>query len=843
MLAIVLLAAAFSTAAAPPTGAAAQFGSIHDDFVHGNLDVAFARAEAARLAILRASDTESLGWAQRFLLLEAEVLISQGKRTQAIDLLECPRTASFAAAADLAIRRKLLCGLAHLRLNRLSESVAELREARRLTMSSDRRLMGEVLAAEAQEDLQTGKLDAAIDGFRASLAVARAQGDAGLEASDLVNIGYLMQGLGRFSEAIDRLRDAERYARLIQAPKNVEAALGNIGMAYDKLGDFENALYYFQQAESEARQIGKPSAQADWLDDAGMEYYSMGNLEAALDYETRALALARSVEADEDIVDIETNLAFLLYQSGQFDAAGEHSRAAFRSFTGTPDSSAATWARFVAALLAARTEADDEAERSLTAVLRRANDSTLRADIENALANQSAERHHEIRADEWYRRAIKTFEGRRAAVANEELRLAAFGNGEGLYKDYADFLVATGHPDDALRLLDRSRARTLDEGLGARRGGRDAIHGGERGKPLSDGTALTAGPALARSLDATLLFYALGKKKSYLWVLTPLRTRLFVLPKESEIRDLVQSYQKTIQAKLRSSDPLREADPDALALYRMLVEPAASLIPRDATVYVIPDGSLNGLNFETLLVPDARGVHYWIEDVTLVTASSLRVRSPATGSPAPASAPSSLLLIGNPTSPRTEFPALPNAGAEIERIVAHFPATKRTVLTQAAAVPAGYAASGPGRFEYIHFVAHGTASRLNPLDSAVILSPPSDDTERFRLSARDIVQYPLHAKLVTISTCFGSGSRNYAGEGLVGLAWAFLRAGSPHVISALWEADDESTPQLMDAMYRELELGRTPARALRSAKLALVHSSGKNRKPLYWAPFQLYAGS
>jgi CHAT domain-containing protein len=654
---------------------------------------------------------------------------------------------------------------------------------------------------------------------------------------DLVNIGYLLNGLGRYTEAIDRLRDAERYARRIEARKNVETALGNIGMAYDKLGDFENALHYFQQAEAEARAIGKPSAQADWLDDAGMEYYSLGDLEAALDYENRALALARSVEADEDIVDIETNLAFLLYQRGQFDAAGEHSRAALRSLTGAPDSSVAPWARFVAALLAARTEADDAAERSLTAVLQRATDATLRADIEDALANLGAERHHERRADAWYRRSIKTFEGRRAAVANEELRLAAFGNGEGLYKDYADFLVATGHADDALRLLDRSRARTLDEGLRVGRKDRGANPGGERDTARSDSRAL------ARRLDATLLFYALGRKKSYLWVLTAQATRLFVLPKESEIQTLVQSYQKTIQAKLRSSDPLRDANPDAVALYRMLVESAAPLIPRDTSVYVIPDGVLNNLNFETLLVPDARGIHYWIEDVTLVTASSLRLRAPDAGGSAAASAAKNLLLIGNPISPRTEFPALPNAGAEIDRIVAHFPASNRTVLTEAAAVPPVYATSDPGRFEYIHFVAHGTASRLSPLDSAVILSPPADDPERFRLSARDIVNYPIRAKLVTISTCFGSGSRAYAGEGLVGLAWAFLRAGSRHVISALWEADDDATPQLMDAMYKELAQGRTPAQALRSAKLALVHSSGKNRKPLYWAPFQLYAGS
>jgi len=38
------------------------------------------------------------------------------------------------------------------------------------------------------------------------------------------------------------------------------------------------------------------------------------------------------------------------------------------------------------------------------------------------------------------------------------------------------------------------------------------------------------------------------------------------------------------------------------------------------------------------------------------------------------------------------------------------------------ATPAAYLASSPEQFSYIHFVAHGTASRLSPLDSAIVLS-------------------------------------------------------------------------------------------------------------------------
>jgi CHAT domain-containing protein len=125
----------------------------------------------------------------------------------------------------------------------------------------------------------------------------------------------------------------------------------------------------------------------------------------------------------------------------------------------------------------------------------------------------------------------------------------------------------------------------------------------------------------------------------------------------------------------------------------------------------------------------------------------------------------------------------------------------------------------------------------------VVLSPSPDNPDNFKLYARDIMRDPLHARLVTISACYGSGLRAYAGEGLVGLSWAFLRAGAHNVIGAMWEVNDASTPLLMDKLYAGLEAGNSPDAALRAAKLSLIHSPAVYRKPLYWAAFQLYTRS
>jgi CHAT domain-containing protein len=345
--------------------------------------------------------------------------------------------------------------------------------------------------------------------------------------------------------------------------------------------------------------------------------------------------------------------------------------------------------------------------------------------------------------------------------------------------------------------------------------------------------------AVARKFDSVILFYSLGPKKSWLWAITPHHTHLLPLPAQSLIETQIHSYQNAI---LKSTDPLREENEAAKDLYETLVAPAADMIPKGSKVLIIPDGALNGLNFETLLVPGSDKSHYWIEDVTIRNANSIRMLTGATPD-ASQNDTKKLLLIGNPVNTGTGYDNLVNAFAEIRGIEKHFPKDSETVVTQSGAVPASYLESKPEEFSYIHFVAHGTASRLDPLDSAVVLSPPPENPDNFKLYARDIMRDPLHARLVTISSCYGSGSRAYAGEGLVGLSWAFLRAGAHNVIGALWEVNDASTPLLMDRLYAGLETGSTPDDALRAAKLSLIHSPAVYRKPLYWGGFQLYTGS
>ncbi len=101
----------------------------------------------------------------------------------------------------------------------------------------------------------------------------------------------------------------------------------------------------------------------------------------------------------------------------------------------------------------------------------------------------------------------------------------------------------------------------------------------------------------------------------------------------------------------------------AAKLFDILVGPAKQAIAPNSRVIVIPDGSLNGLNFETLLVSEPK-LHYWIEDVTVVNASSLRLLAASHNSSN--NTAGKLLLIGDAVAPDPEYGELPEAALEID---------------------------------------------------------------------------------------------------------------------------------------------------------------------------------
>ncbi len=724
---------------------------------------------------------------------------------------------------DVAVRRNIIHGQASYSLGRFAEARADLSTAENLAKSSEPDLLGDVSLAQGSLSVIQNDLPSAESAFRHALLIAREKRQPFLETKALGSLGRLAMIQERYDEAIDWYEKALDLALSIGAEALVAKTLGNEGWNYYKMGDLEKAADLFARARTESAKLGLNEDELVWLTNIGTMEYDIHSYVPAEQHYQQALDLARKLDNKAAKANCLNNLAHVAVMEQNYDRAEQYNHEALALERSSNDRSLQLFSLITESYIATGNKDFPQAESGLREVLReKTSDSYLRWQAESALANVYAVEDHPARAEEYFRKALATIETVRSSIKREDFRLSFLAGAISLYDDYIDFLVAHHKEEAALQVAEVSSARTLAEGLGI------------NSASISFSAKDFNPRQVAKRSDTVLLDYWLGADHSYLWLVTPARVTLYTLPPAKEIDPLVQSYR---QALLGSRDVLETQNAAGRKLYDLLVAPAAKLIPKGSRVTILPDGSLYSLNFETLLAP-APQLHYWIEDVVVSYANSLALL--AAGAERHASPAKKLLLVGDPVSPDAEFPKLPQAAAEISRIENYFPAPDRAVFAGTNATPDAYFNSQPEAFSHIHFVAHGTASRTSPLDSAVILSKRGDN---YKLYARDIIQHPLHADLVIVSACHGEGVRTYSGEGLVGLSWAFLRAGAHGVIAALWEVNDNSTPQLMDHLYSEISKGVPPYVALRDAKLALLHSGTVYRRPFYWAPFQFYRGS
>ena len=731
-----------------------------------------------------------------------------------------PELISSLRTDDAAVRRYLTQGWAYYYLQEFARSDDSLEKAEQLARTKSASLRSEVAISRGTIFSFQHNYPEALAQYRKGLELAKANHDSYWEANALGGLGLAYMNQEHFDEAIDWFEAAMKLPSVQQNPPLEAVTLGNLGWCYYKLGDFDRAADLMNQANVIFQQSDMLRQQAIWLNDLGLVRYAQGDNVAAKEHFNRALTIARQLGNKAAIALYLNNLAMVAIDLQQFDDAERFNSEALALNHANGDRSDELLSLHKSAEIAAGRGEFRESETLLKEVIREsANDPSLHWIAEVTIADIYAKQKHDGAADREFRSALATIDQARDSVAKEEYRLSFLNSTALFYNNYIDFLVTHGRASDGLRIVEHSRAHTLAEGLGLKSASLNSTRPPEQA---------------SRDFGAVILEYWLKPGQSYLWVVTPFKVTLFKLPPITEIEATVQEYRKAL---LGPHDPLETGNRAGLKLYNILVAPAQKLIRPGARVVISAEDALSNLNFETLIVPTPKP-HYWIDDVILSDAASLALLQ---GSKSRShSAEKRLLLVGDPLSASPEYPRLPQAATEIDRVEHHFPAKSRLVLEGSQATPQAYLASDTGRFSYVHFVAHGTASRTTPLESAVILSPQGDS---YKLYARDIVTKPLHADLVTISTCYGAGSRAYTGEGLVGLSWAFLRAGAHNTIAALWEVNDASTAQLMDQLYAGIDKGRDPAVALRAAKLAMLHSDGIYRRPFYWAPFQLYQGS
>ena len=261
--------------------------------------------------------------------------------------------------------------------------------------------------------------------------------------------------------------------------------------------------------------------------------------------------------------------------------------------------------------------------------------------------------------------------------------------------------------------------------------------------------------------------------------------------------------------------------------YDAIIDPIIDMLgPQDDELVIVPDGAL-------CLTPWAAV----IESIRIRAVPSLTSYQLILSVPEGHHKRRGALLVGNPclNQLKKPEPGLPCAQEEVE-MIASILNTRALVGRQATKGEVMKRMSSVG---LIHIAAHG-----NKHTGEIALSPNPGWTSNFPqkkdyiLKMSDVQAVNLRARLVVLSCCHSGRGRILKGEGVVGIARAFLAAGARSVLVTLWAIDDEATMVFMKSFYKHLKEGKTASASVQQSMKSL-RQSDEYSEMRYWAPFQL----
>jgi len=317
----------------------------------------------------------------------------------------------------------------------------------------------------------------------------------------------------------------------------------------------------------------------------------------------------------------------------------------------------------------------------------------------------------------------------------------------------------------------------------------------------------------------TLLEYLVGNNDTVVWAVERQGMQVVRIPGD---RPSLVAEVRAYRTAIARQAPLPQIHAAAEQLYRRLLQPIRDSI-HGKRVVIVPHDVLHYLPFNALRAPDGRWTVEEFALSTLPSASVLRFLDAKA-----AGASERALVVGNPDL----GPALALPWAEREARLVGQQQQHATVLVEGDATEAQVKRliEGAG---LVHFATHGELDEADPLASALLLV--GGDGEDGRLEVRELFGLDLHARLVILSACQTGLGKLSRGDELVGLQRAFLYAGTPAVVTTLWQVDDRASYELIRAFYAHLG-SAGPVDALR---LAQVETLRTYPHPFLWAAFGL----
>jgi CHAT domain-containing protein len=727
-------------------------------------------------------------------------------------------------------------GRAHRVTGDYARALAYFNEALEANGGADGRQSADTLNSIGLLYAEQRNYEQAAEHYARSLAAYRAANDRSGLATVELNFAVVLLRQGRAAEAVSRFRTSLSLAEADGYKEGVLTALKGLGAAHHALGEHAAALDWLEKSLALAEVTGDKTraAEAHWH--KAEVYYSQKSYTAAVREAQQSLVLsehlslpnvmylaatalgrARLAENDHARAEEAFSLAVKRIEEARATVAGvEQDRQFFFQ-----DKLEAY--RALARLALTRGDAWAALARAEQAKARVLLDLTRlgRSGVAETMTPAERQREQELRA----------------AMVSQRRHFDAARPGGGV------------RGEDAARQLEKARMayEAFQAGLSVKR----------PATPTQRSDLFRASAAHVRPLipdaQTALLEYAVTGEEVTLFVLTLGADGGEVELKTYSLAVTPTDLKKRI-AVLRAQIAGRRVDffATARALYDILLKPAEGQLAGKTKLCIVPDGHLWLLPFQALLTGEQK---YVLERHVIRYAPSLSFmreavrKVEARSSPAkPAS--QTLLAVGDPAfaTPPAGLTPLPEAGQEVSELARIYGSRDCRILT---GVDAGEeeVKSAMAGYRMLHFATHGVLDDLNPMYSHLALaSPRAGAIDDGLLEAWEVTRLGLSAELAVLSACDTAGGRVSEGEGLIGMAWAFLAAGVSTAVVSQWKADSAATGALMARFHRELArpVGRNKrseevADALRLASLSLMKQPSY-RHPYFWAGFVAVGG-
>ncbi len=729
-----------------------------------------------------------------------------------------------------------------------------------------------------------GRPREALDHLRQGLAIAEDLGRASLRASLLTDMGKALLTLHRSQEALERYSQAAELYRQTESSTGLEVALIGIANAAVQLGDPDRAEKELAKAMDALGAEGLPRIHAALLIARSHVHRLREELDEARSVLEQAQTVAEEAEDPQIEAEVLLNRGYLEVKIGSPQRGlGFHDRA-FELYenAGQAIGMASSRARAAEALLALdRPEAAWERLEPALKEVERFRAATLRRDHRLSFFGSFRQDYFELARGILLRLHTADPEAGydRKAFDIDERRRA---------RELLDSLAFRGAEPDIEAAELRDRERHLVQELRDAAGGSSRDVSRETSRvigelhrlwaqthpvPLVESSPVTDLDHVQQELldDATLLLvYSMGKEGSVVWSVTRDKLRHSFLQDRESVESLVRRFNDLLVRWSRHrEDERRELGQE---LSRILLAPVADLLA-NRRVVIVADGELQTLPFATLPEPGTDGDETFLvrrhEIVFLPSISTLvQLRRLARERPDGRRFAVFADPVFEADDPRVSKPGDTQGAVEAERSQAlgrsaedlslAFPPVRlpasgdegRRILELAGGnenlLALGFAASLETfhrtdweRFAVLHIATHAWM-HPQPELSGLLLSLVDEQGEPQEgfLPAVEVSRLHLPLDLVVLSACETGVGTALRGEGVLGLAWAFLDAGAARVVSSLWKVSDERTAELMTALYEEyLQHGLSPAAALRQAQLTMSEQPGA--MPVDWAGFMI----